>query len=123
MTLHRTKRKLHLVRRHKPLKSGKICTADTEVLQLVTLPHDGIIKQNSKAADYYTLSIPLFVSGYIKVTDAEKPPLKALMGTHLAELIVDAELYGWSRPRLLWLQQREQGHASRSHGALKLTYC
>ena len=61
------------------------------------------------------MSILLLVSSYMKVMNAEKPPVKALMGAHLAELMADAELYGWEAVctfHATWLHQIEQGHAS-----------
>ena len=42
-----------------------------------------------------SLCVPLFVSVYIKVMDAEKPAIKALMAAHLNDLMMDAELYRW----------------------------
>ena len=40
--------------------------------------------------------------------DPQKPDIKALMLVHLAELMVDAELYGWEAIHsfyTIWLQQ------------------
>ena len=48
-----------------------------------------------KPAKYESLSIPLFISGYVRIMDAQKLDIKALMLAHLTELIADAELYRW----------------------------
>ena len=39
-----------------------------------------------------TISVPLFVSGYMKAMEAEKPAIRPLMATHLVELKYDAKL-------------------------------
>ena len=55
--------------------------------------HESIYTVDGKPAKYESLSIPLFLSGYIRIMDAQKPDTKALMSAHLTELMVDAELY------------------------------
>ena len=45
----------------------------------------------------------------------EKPAIKALMASHLVELMSDAELYRWEPIRAfhaVWLLQLEHGHVS-----------
>ena len=39
-----------------------------------------------------SLSLPLFVSSYMQIMEAEKPATKALMATHLMELMGNMEL-------------------------------
>ena len=43
---------------------------------------------------YDSISVPLFVSGYMQAMEAEKPSVRPYMANHLIELIGDAELYG-----------------------------
>ena len=57
-------------------------------------PHKFVYSADGKAAEYEPLAMPLFVSGYIKIMDSQKSDISALMSTHLAELMTDAELYG-----------------------------
>ena len=52
---------------------------------------------DGKLYEYEELSFPLFVSGYVKIMDSQKPDVRAQMSSHIAELMADAELYGSSR--------------------------
>ena len=57
--------------------------------------------------------------------DIQKPDIRELMSTHHAELMANAELYGWEAIQVfhaIWLQQMEQGKASWKDGDIKLTY-
>ena len=54
----------------KPLKSGRFCTKGTQVLHKVDRAHEFIYSADGKAANYYALSVHLFVSGYVKITDS-----------------------------------------------------
>ena len=86
-----------------------------QVLHHVTWPHKCIYAADRQPTEYKTLSVPLFVSGYVKVMDTETLASKSLVGAHLADLMADAELYVWEAGRAfhaIWLQQIEQGHAS-----------
>ena len=49
----------------------------------------------------------------MKILDRENLAIKALMATHLGELMGDVELYGWEAMNAfntVWLQQIDQGH-------------
>ena len=82
-------------RHRKPLKSDKLRTDNSMVLKKVTWPHELVIPPcTGQLAVYKHLSITLFVSGYLAVTEMVKPALKPIMARHLKELMVDAELYG-----------------------------
>ena len=98
--------------RRKLIKLGKLHMADTstQVLHRVESPHKSIYTMDGKPAEYKALSIPLFVTGYIRIMDTQKPDIKAL-----TELMGDAELYGWEAIRAfhdVWLQQMEHGWAT-----------
>ena len=57
--------------------------------------------------------------------DSQKPEIKALMSSHLAELMANAELYGWEAVHAfhaVWLQQIAQGMTTWKDGGLKLTF-
>ena len=92
----------------KPIKSGKLHSADTQVLCRVEWLHESVYMVDSKPAEYESLSIPLFISGYIRIMDSQKLDIKALMSAHLTELMADTELYGWEAVQAfhaIWLQQ------------------
>ena len=98
----------------KLLKSGRLCTADTQVLRKVDWPHKFIYLTDGKAAEYEAMSVPLFVSGDVKIMDSQKSDIRAIRSTHLADLMTDSELYGWEAVpafHAIWLQQMEQGRA------------
>ena len=79
-----------------------------------------------KPAKYETLSISEFISGYIKIMDRQKPDIKNWMSAHLADLMIDSELYRWEANHTfhaMWLQQLEQGRASWEDAELKFSYC
>ena len=85
--------------KRRPLKSGKLHTADSMVLHKVTWPYKLVYKIHRQPAMYNELSINLFVSRYLTVMEAEK-------------LMMDAERYGWEPVRAfyaVWLQQMENG--------------
>ena len=68
-----------------------------------------------KPAAYEDLSVPLFAQGYLIVIKGEKETVKAKMAAHLADLMGDAERYGWERVRAyhgVWLNQLELGRAT-----------
>ena len=57
--------------------------------------------------------------------NGQKPDIKKWMSTHLADLVVDSELYGWEAVyafHAVWLQQLEQGIASLEDAELKLSF-
>ena len=68
---------LALTRRHKkPLKPGKMRACDIQVIRNVEWPHELVYMVEGKPAKYETLSVPLFVTGYIKIMDEQKPDIK-----------------------------------------------
>ena len=82
-------------RRHKkPLTSGKLRTANKQVIHKVEWPHELVYRVEGKPAECETLSVPFFISGYIKIMDGQKPDIKNRISAHLAELMGDAEIYG-----------------------------
>ena len=112
------------IRKH--LKSGKLKTADTQVVHTVEWPHEFVYIVEGKPAEYETLSVPLFVSGYIKIMDGQKPEIKTRMSAHLADLMADSELYGSEAVCIfhaIWHQQLEQGIASWGDVELKISFC
>ena len=72
---------------------------------------------------YDNLSVPLFVSGYMKVMDTEKPAIRALMAIHLDDLMGDTELYRSEEVRAfhtIWLQQMKWGRMSWTYQDINL---
>ena len=70
--------------------------------------------------------MPLFVSSYIQIMEAENPATKALMASHLVEQMGDAELYGWKAVcafHAIWLQQLEHGCVSWADDEAKIMFC
>ena len=66
----------------------------TLVVHRVDWPHKFVYSVEGKPAEYETLTVPAFVSGYMMIMDKQKSEIKTVMSTHLAELMADAELYG-----------------------------
>ena len=96
-------------------KSGLHKTGATIVLNKVTWPHEVVHTLAGKPAAYQGISIPLFVKGYLIVMDTEEGLVRQKMVAHLKNLMSDAQLYGWDRPRtfhVVWLNQLEQGHCT-----------
>ena len=65
------------------------------------------------------------MSGYLKIMNNQKVDIKEIMSTHLAELMANAELYGWEATHAFHavvLQQLEQGRALWQDMELKLSY-
>ena len=61
------------------------------------------------------------MSGYVNIMDSQKPDVRALVSSHLAELMTDAELYCWEVVwafHAIWLQQIQQGRAMWKYGDL-----
>ena len=78
----------------KPLKLGRLQMADTVPVHKVDWPHEYVYSVDDKPAEYETLSVPIFVSRYVNIMDIQTLEIKALMSSHLAELMADVELYG-----------------------------
>ena len=71
------------------------------------------------------LSIPLFVQAYLTIMDTEEGLVKKQMATHLQDLMLDAQLYGWEMTRTfhcVWLNQIEQGHCTWTDAEEKLKF-
>ena len=107
------------------MKSGKVPTMDTQVLFNVPWTHEVVFTVDGQPCVYANLSVSVFVSGYVKLMDAKKPTAKALMATHLTELMADAELYGWEVVQAfhaVWQQQLEQYCASWEDQDMKMAF-
>ena len=65
------------------------------VVNKVTWPHNVVYSTDGKPAVYLDLPIPLFVKAYLIIMKGEEGATKDKMATHLEELMVDLELYGW----------------------------
>ena len=94
----------------KQLKSGKLSTTDSLIVHCVTWPDDPGYTTKGQPPMYDTIFMPLFISSYMQVMEAEKPAVRPLMATHMVELMCDAELYGWEHVRIfhaVLLQQLE----------------
>ena len=52
----------------KPIKWGRLCMADTQMLWRVQWPHESLYMADGKTAEYEALSILLLVAGYIRIT-------------------------------------------------------
>ena len=99
----------------KLLKSGKLGIADTQVVSRLEWPHELVYMADGRPAEYETLSISLFISGYMKITDRQKPDIKSPMSASLAYLMVNSERYGWEALcafHAIWIQQLDQGRTS-----------
>ena len=62
---------------------GKVCIMGAQVLHHVLWPHEFVYMLDGQPDVYENLSVLLFISVYVKVMDAEKPAIRALMATHL----------------------------------------
>ena len=112
------------VPKKKTLKSGKVRTDDSAVLHKVVWPHKVVYTTTEQPAAY-DISIPLFVSGYLEVMEAETPVVYPLMDEHLQELMGDAELCGWEPVRAfhaVWLQQLKHGWVTWPETDAKVKY-
>ncbi len=82
-------------------KSGRDKTALEVVCNDVDWPHFYVIsKTDRRPATYDSLSVEQFVYGYLKVIAKEKDAaVKAAMMSHLEELMLDTNQYGWPQTR------------------------
>ena len=78
----------------KHLKSGKLRTDNSLVVPHVVWPHELVYTAEGQPAVYDTISVPLFISGYMQAMEVEKPALKPLIAAHFVELMRNTELYG-----------------------------
>ena len=72
------------------------------------------------------ISIPQFVHGYMIVMECQDMALKERMASHLKELLLDVELYGWEYTRALhgiWLNQMKQGRCTWINEEEKRRFC
>ena len=76
------------------MKSGKVHTADTTVLERITWPHEVVYTSAGRPVVNENMRISL--SGYLIVMAGERDQVKPYMIQYLQELMDDAELYGWS---------------------------
>ena len=51
----------------------------------VDCPREFVYSADGKPTKYESLSVPLFVLGYMKIMDIQKPDVRALMSSHLTE--------------------------------------
>ena len=58
-----------------------------------------VYSADSKPAEYESLTVPLFMAGYVQIMEAQTQDIMALMSIHLVELMADAKLYGWEAVR------------------------
>ena len=77
----------------KQLKPCKLRTADLLVVHRVLWPHELVYTAEGQPTVYDTISVALFVNGYMQAMEAEKPAVRPLMGAHRVELMDDAEMY------------------------------
>ena len=72
------------------LKSDKLRICDSLVVPHVVWPHKLVYTAEGQPAIYDTISVPLFISGYMQAMEAKKPVIRPLIAAHLVELIGDA---------------------------------
>ena len=60
------------VHKKRGLNSGMLQMVDMSVLRKVVCPHKVVYTSTGRPAKYDQLRIPLFISGYLLVTSAEK---------------------------------------------------
>ena len=103
--------------------TGKPHTADSIVLEKVTWPHKVMFTPKGRPAVYGELAIMAFVREYLIVMDSQPQDIKAVMESHLQDLIEDGEAYGWPVVRdfhSTWLQHIEMGRVTWDDHATKL---
>ena len=66
------------------------------VVKQITWPHELVYGADGKPAIYEELTLPLFISEYLSVLDTLKSRGESMILKHLKELMVDAELYGYT---------------------------
>ena len=103
--------------------TGKLHMADGTVLKKVTWPHEVMFTPEGRTAVYGELSVMACLRGNLIVMDSQPQDTKALMDSHLADLMEDREVYGWPLVRdfhSTWLQHIEMGRATWDNHATKL---
>ena len=103
--------------------TGKLCTADCTVFKKVTWPHEVMFTPKGRPAVYKELSVMTFVRGYLILMDSQPQNIKALMDSHLTDLMENGEAYGWPVVRDVhstWWQHIEMGRATWDDHATKL---
>ena len=74
------------------------------------VPQGPLHPHSAQPIVYEHISSMVFVDGYITVMGKESPRNRAIMLTHLQELMEDGEKYGWPAARAYhaaWLQHIE----------------
>ena len=82
-------------KRWSALKSGKIRTADSTVVKIISWPHELVYNSGGEPVIFKHISMAQFVSGYLSVFDTVKSGGKQVMLKHLKELMADTSTYGW----------------------------
>ena len=62
----------HRRKKGKPLKSGKVRTADSTVIKRTTWPHELVYTSGGEPVTYELISMSQFVTGYLSVMDMVK---------------------------------------------------
>ena len=99
-------------------------TADTTIFCQVTYPHEVVYSPSAQPVAYEQISSRAFVNGYITIMSKELPHIKALLLTHLQELMEEGEYYGWLAVRAYhaaWLHHIEQGRTAWGDDERKMT--
>ena len=78
--------------RRTTIKSGKLCTRDTHVVNRIKWPHKMIFTSMGQASVYKDMSLALFSNGYLTIVVED---VKDIMLRHIRELFEDVEVYGW----------------------------
>ena len=81
--------------KHKTIKLGKVCKADSTVVRRITWPHELIYTARGQPVVYEQLTLPIFLTDYLADVDTMKLGLKEANLKHICELMVDADTYGW----------------------------
>ena len=93
----------HRRKRGKPLKSGKVRTADSTVIKHSTWPHELVYTSGGEPVTYEHIAMSQFVTGYLSVLDMVKRWDKQCMLKHLKKLMADTSMYmGGSLMSLSW---------------------
>ena len=103
----------------KPLKLGKLHTADSMVLKKVTWLRELVYTTTGQSKVYEDMP------GYRTVMEMVTSSIKPFMAKHRKEVIADAEVYGWVPVRAyhaVWLQQIENGIVQWAYVDAKLEF-
>ena len=96
------------------------------MVRSVTWPHKVVYCDNAQPVVYEHISTMAFCDGYITVISKESSHIKALMLSHLQELMEDGECYWWPAVKTYhaaWLQHIKQGWAAWGDMEKKMKLC